>query len=365
MNFSDLENQIRGMVDKAFKAVDAVDFKDKRDYAVNKVWEKASEYGEKYGILKNKNDIKKYINKKPKGKIKGYLYILIGVLGIIVFSIFLIMFSIFSMVINDIFTLGTYVGVGVLLAFLVGSIVVLTRGISLRGRLTRFKKYIKFMNNKRLIQIDDLAKLSGLKKKFVVKDLQKMSDSGMFLEGHIDDEKDYFMLSNELYQDYLNSKMQQMGDETEEEIEEDIKEKSAVQIGREYVNQIDGVRAKLYKSNVTTKLERLVNIANQIINYVEKNPKKEREIHKFVTYYLPTVIKLVNSYNELERQDIQSDNIRGAKAEIENSIDTINIAFERLLDELFEETAMDISSDISVLKTIFKQEGLTEKDFRK
>ncbi|MGL5648208.1 MAG: 5-bromo-4-chloroindolyl phosphate hydrolysis family protein [Clostridium sp.] len=366
-NFSDLENQIKSMVNKAFNAVDAVDLKDikdKRDYAVNKVREKANEYSERYTMAKDKKEMKRYISKNPDGKVKGYVYILIGILGIAIFSFFLMMFSMVSMMMRGMFTLGTYFGIGLLLVFLVGSILFLARGISLRGRIARFKKYIKFMNNKKFIQISNLAKLSGLKEKFIIKDLQKMSDLGMFLEGHIDEEKTYFMLSDDVYQDYINLKTQKKNTEDVEEEEVFEKEKSIIEIGREYINEINLIRAKLYKDDLTKRLERLINLANQIINYVEKNPKKIRDIHRFVTYYLPTVIKLISSYSELDRQQIQGDNIRNAKIEIENSIDTINIAFEKLLNELFEETAMDISSDISVLETLFKQEGLTEKDFK-
>ncbi|WP_297634965.1 5-bromo-4-chloroindolyl phosphate hydrolysis family protein [uncultured Clostridium sp.] len=372
-NFSDLENQITSIVNKALKAVDSVnlkgDLRDKRDYTVNKIKTKVDEYSDRYSVAKNKRDIKNYINKKPNGQVKGYVYIIIGILGVTIFSFLLVIFSMFSMVISNVFTLGTYIGIGMLLAFLGGSALFLARGVTLRSRLTRFKKYIKLMNNKSYILISDLANLSGLKEKFLIKDLKKMSNSGMFLEAHIDEEKTHFMLSDDVYRDYINLKKQQMNDKVEEEEEkvnvEDEEEKSTIEIGRDYIEQINSIRAKLYKTDLTNKLERLVNIANQIINYVEKNPKKIKDINKFVIHYLPITIKLINSYSELDKQEIQSDNIKNAKNEIENSIDTINIAFERLLDELFEETAMDISSDISVLETLFKQEGLGEKDFKK
>ena len=77
-------------------------------------------------------------------------------------------------------------------------------------------------------------------------------------------------------------------------------------------------------------------------------------------YYLPTTMKLLNAYEELDKQDMQGENIKTAKQEIENTLDTINIAFENLLDSFYKETAWDVSSDISVLKTMFAQEGLTE-----
>ena len=73
-------------------------------------------------------------------------------------------------------------------------------------------------------------------------------------------------------------------------------------------------------------------------------------------------MKLLNAYEELDKQDMQGENIKTAKSEIENTLDTINVAFENLLDSFYKETAWDVSSDISVLKTMFAQEGLTEKN---
>ena len=77
-------------------------------------------------------------------------------------------------------------------------------------------------------------------------------------------------------------------------------------------------------------------------------------------YYLPTTIKLLEAYEELDAQPVQGENIISSKQEIEKTMDTLNTAFEKLLDELFQDTAWDLSSDISVLNTMLAQEGLTE-----
>ncbi|MBC7960487.1 MAG: 5-bromo-4-chloroindolyl phosphate hydrolysis family protein, partial [Vallitaleaceae bacterium] len=104
-------------------------------------------------------------------------------------------------------------------------------------------------------------------------------------------------------------------------------------------------------------------IISKIIEYVEVHPEKLSEVRRFMEYYLPTTLKLLNAYREFDRQPIQGENIRTAKSEIKNALDTINGAFENLLDSLFENAAWDVSTDISVLQTILAQEGLTDKDF--
>ena len=80
---------------------------------------------------------------------------------------------------------------------------------------------------------------------------------------------------------------------------------------------------------------------------------------------LQLTVKLLNAYADMDAQFIQGDTITNSKREIEATLDTLNLAFEKLLDDLFADTAMDVSSDISVLNTLLAQEGLTEDELTK
>lgn len=376
-DFSNLEDQIMSTVSNALKAIDLANFKkdvnDKTEDTLNQFKSKLNEYSEKYMGLnkKSKNNISTYISKRPAGSISGILYILFGASGSLVFGssvlIFLIVNTFFSGII-----LGSNIIFGVLFLFLAVSVGLLLRGINLRKRVKRFKKYVRFIDDNSYFLIKDLAKFAKEKESFVVKDLSKMIDLGMFLEGHIDEEKTYFMLSDEVYGDYLNLKKQQIVKESNneklnEEIENLEKEEieSTIKIGRNYIEQIKSIRNDLYKEEIAIKLDKLGNISNQILIQVEKNPKKIQEVNKFINHYLPITIKLISSYKDINNQLVQGENIESAKSEIEKSIDLINSAFENLLDDLFEDVVLDISTDISVLKTLFKQEGLAEDDFKK
>ena len=77
-------------------------------------------------------------------------------------------------------------------------------------------------------------------------------------------------------------------------------------------------------------------------------------------YYLPMTVKLLTAYADMDAQPIQGQNIQASKREIEETLDTLNMAFENLLDDLFRDTALDVSSDITVLQTLLAQEGLTD-----
>lgn len=376
-DFSNLEDQIMSTVSNALKAIDFANLKrdinDKTEDTLNQFKSKFNGYSEKYMNLnkKAKNNVSTYISKRPAGSISGMLYIVFGASGSIIYGFSMLSFLIANKFFSSMI-IGSNIILGVLVLFFLVSLGLLLRGISLRKRLKRFKKYVRFIDNSSYFLIKDLAKFAKEKESFVVRDLSKMIDLGMFLEGHIDEEKTYFMLNDEVYGDYLNLKKEQIAKESNnEKLKEGIdysgKEEieSTIKIGRNYIEQIKTVRNELYKEEIAIKLDELGNISNQILNYVEKNPKKTQEVDKFINHYLPITIKLINSYKDINNQLVQGDNIKNAKIEIEKSIDLINNAFENLLDDLYEDVVLDVSTDISVLKTLFKQEGLSEEDFKK
>ncbi|CEP80025.1 5-bromo-4-chloroindolyl phosphate hydrolysis family protein [Paraclostridium sordellii] len=374
-DLSNLEDQIMSTVSNALKAIDFANLKkdinDKTEDTLNQVKSKFNGYSEKYMRLnkKAKNDISKYISKRPAGSMSGILYILFGISGCLVYGSSVLIFIIFKILFGMIGSNVLFVAAFLLLVVSVG---LLLRGITLRKRVKRFKKYVRFIDDNNYFLINDLAKFAREKESFVVKDLSKMIDLGMFLEGHIDEEKTYFMLNDEVYNDYLNLKNQQIAKEIDnEKLNEEIENlekdeiESTIKIGKNYIEQIKNIKNELYKEEIAVKLDKLGNISNQILIQVEKNPNKIQEVNKFINHYLPITIKLINSYKDINNQVVQGENIENAKLEIEKSIDLINNAFENLLDDLYEDVVLDISTDISVLKTLFKQEGLTEDDFKK
>ena len=375
--FSNLEKQIMSTVTSAVKAIDFANLKKdiniKTEDSLNQFISKFNEYSTKFmnSNKKSKNDIRKYIAKNPKGSMSGVVCIMFGAIGSSMFGISTLVF----LMINSFFENGVLFGqpiLGVLLLFLVASIGLLSKGIISKNRVRRFNQYVRIMDGHSYFSIDELAKFSKKKYSFVLKELRKMINMEMFLEGHIDDENTYFMINDEVYSDYLNMKKQQLNNVIDEEevikiVESEEKEKvnSTIKMGRDYIEQMNNIKNQLYKENIAKDIDKLVDISGQILYQVEKNPQKIQEVNKFINHYLPITIKLISSYEEMNRQVTKSENIENAKIEIEKSIHLINSAFENLLDDLFEDVAMDISTDISVLKTLFKQEGLTDEDFKK
>ena len=132
--------------------------------------------------------------------------------------------------------------------------------------------------------------------------------------------------------------------------------------GKEYITFVRNINDKIPDTEeLSTKLYRLEEIMNRIFAQVKKDPSSADELHKLMSYYLPTTKKLLNAYVELDKEPEVGNNITQTKLEIDAAIDTINMAFENLLDSLFQDMAWDISSDISVMKTMMAQDGLTNE----
>ena len=130
--------------------------------------------------------------------------------------------------------------------------------------------------------------------------------------------------------------------------------------GDDYVRKIREANDAIPGEEISAKMSRMEMLVDRIFDRVEENPESVDDIRKLMEYYLPTTIKLLEAYEDLDAQPVQGENIISSKKEIEKTIDTLNTAFEKLLDDLFRDTAWDVSSDISVLHTMLAQEGLTE-----
>ena len=96
------------------------------------------------------------------------------------------------------------------------------------------------------------------------------------------------------------------------------------------------------------------------IDRVKSDPSKLPQIRKFMDYYLPTTLKLLNAYDRMGAQGVSGENIDATMQRVESMMGTIVTAFEKQLDMLFGSEAMDISADITVLENMMKREGLSE-----
>jgi len=115
---------------------------------------------------------------------------------------------------------------------------------------------------------------------------------------------------------------------------------------------------------VSYRIEQIEEHTKNIFEYVTEHPDSMQQIRTFMNYYLPTTLKLLESYRRIERVGVAGENMKKSKDNIESTLDLLVVGFERQVDLLFRNESIDISSDISVLETMMKKDGLSgNKDF--
>lgn len=243
-------------------------------------------------------------------------------------------------------------------------------GISNLNWVSRFKTYRKILGQKTHCSLEVLAR--GVRKsvKYVKRELRKMIDAGLFLEGHLDNEETMLITSDETYRYFEQSRKQL---EERRRLEQEAKDrrlladsdptvKDVLARGDEFLRQIRECNDRIPGAAMSDKIFRLENLVQRIFDRAQEYPQVVPDLKKLMEYYLPMTVKLLNAYADMDRQSVQGQNIENAKTEIEQTLDTLNLAFEKLLDDLFEDIALDVSSDITVLNTLLAQEGLTEDE---
>lgn len=116
---------------------------------------------------------------------------------------------------------------------------------------------------------------------------------------------------------------------------------------------------------MSQKISRLEEVSERIFALAQKDPDKKAQLQKFMNYYLPTALKLLNTYASLSRQAVEGTNITEAKQSIERSMDLLVTAFENQLDKLFQSDALDVTTDIAALEGMLNMDGLTDSAFGK
>lgn len=274
---------------------------------------------------------------------------------------------------NVYFGTGFKVLSGVLAVFFAGSMILGGAGAGLLGRIKRFRSYIQELEGKEYCEIKELAGRLQKSQKYVIRDIEKMIRKGWFLQGHLDQQKSCLIVSNKAYDQYTelmqNIEKQQMekklakDHQLQEEEDMDPEVREIVRAGDEYIKKIRKCNDAIPGEEISAKIYRIETLVDKIFDRVEQNPENISDIRRLMEYYLPTTVKLLEAYEELDAQPVQGENIISSKKEIEKTLDTLNVAFEKLLDSLFKDTAWNVSADISVLNTMLAQEGLTKEDF--
>ncbi len=258
-----------------------------------------------------------------------------------------------------------------------GSIFMIRKGLKEKDRLKRMKRYIALCAGKMYVNISDLAQSIGKSSKYVLKDVKKMLELGFFPEGHLDSKETCLMLDDATYREYLQVEKERSVYEQETKAAEKQKKDKAqnaaanpelqamISEGQDYILKLRELNDLIPGEVISQKMYRMENLLKEIFERLEEDPAQMPQMHKLMNYYLPTTIKLLQSYADFDSISSPGTEVIKAKAEIEKTVDTINEAFTELLNKLFQSAVFDATTDAQVLQTMLAKEGLTKNDFKK
>ena len=202
----------------------------------------------------------------------------------------------------------------------------------------------------------------------VKRGLQDMIDDGFFgSQAYIDHANLCFMRFPEAVPDGVAEQLEKNRAHSMSSVARDLGAEEAVDMS-DYDSILKKIRRldeDIEDESVSARIRRIESITRNIFHYVGDNPQKKQQIRTFMGYYLPTTLKLLESYSRIEEVGVAGQNMRDAKDNIEKILDMLVVGFEGQMDQLFKSESLDITSDIEVLEQMMNKDGLTGKeDFR-
>ncbi|MBR3569596.1 MAG: 5-bromo-4-chloroindolyl phosphate hydrolysis family protein [Oscillibacter sp.] len=238
------------------------------------------------------------------------------------------------------------------LAFMLGGAALGVNAFMTDKEQKRFAAYLPIIGNREAMDVEELARTSGVDEKKVLKDLQKMLEQNYFGgDAYLNRELGYLFKSAE-----ADQKWQEEHPDFEEAPPETNEGYSGI------LRDIRRANDRIADPVLSAKIDQLENLVGRILRVMEENPEKAKNMDTFMTYYLPTTQKLLDSYARFEAAGVDGENLRESKQKISSTMDMILKGFSRQLDELYKADAMDIDSDIRVMKTMLKRDGASASD---
>ena len=140
---------------------------------------------------------------------------------------------------------------------------------------------------------------------------------------------------------------------------------AVVRQGRQSVRRLQEINEDIPDYKVSAQLKQIEILTASIIDQVERKEDKLKQTRQFMNYYLPTTIKLLEDYVQLQNVGMKGENITAGMQKIEELLDKVIVAFQKQLDSLFERDVVDITADIQVMEQMMASHGLTaDRDFK-
>lgn len=234
----------------------------------------------------------------------------------------------------------------------------LVDGVRRQRRAGRFRGYLAMIGEKKSVAISALASAAGRPKNKVCADLEDMLDAGLFPSGYLNYGGDRFVLGGGLEDqpEPQAAPKQEPAKQPQTKVDRDAE--NAI------LDEIRQVNDQVANEKLSAQIDRIGVITAKILEYQKSRPEKAPQLHSFLSYYLPTTLKILRAYGQLESQQIVGENITAAMKRVEGMMDKVVEGFEKQLDQLFQGDTMDITADVDVLEQMLARDGLTGEQLR-
>ena len=238
------------------------------------------------------------------------------------------------------------------LSILLGGGAMIFSAVKSKQAARRYVKYLAIIGTNEAVNISTIAMKAEVTEKRAMKDLQNMIDKGMLgSTAYLNKELGYLFMSTQADDELRKAKAaaemkaRQAAVKKEAESYDDI------------LQQIRDINAQIPDPVMTEKIESIENITRDIFKAIERDPSKRRKADRFMSYFLPTTLKLLDSYKNLQDASVEGENISGSKQSIELAMDTIVDGFKKQLDDLYKSDAFNIDAEIDAMTKMMNSDN--------
>ena len=216
------------------------------------------------------------------------------------------------------------------------------------------------MDYRKGLSVEMLADLTHQKKVKALKKLRKYIRKE-WLAAWLDEKTETLYLTIEDYRAAQQPAPQPAAEKPEEKAEQDTAPLS-LETARRFAAVLEQEKQFMRDEQGREELEHMQKTAAAICDWLEVHPESLPKTRRFAEYYIPTTLKLLHTYNDVQGQ--QGENAETIRRDIAGILHTLNQAYDTLYDTLLSDVAMDVSSEIAALQGMLANDGLTGGDFQ-
>ena len=218
------------------------------------------------------------------------------------------------------------------------------------------------LNAQKGLSVEMLADLTHQKKAKALKKLRKYIQKG-WLAAWLDEKTEKLYLTAEDYRAAQETAAAPQAQPQPEPAPEQREETPLnLETARRFVQVLEKEQQLMQDPQAREELEQMQKTAAAICDWLEAHPESLPKARRFAEYYIPTTLKLLYTYNDVQGQ--QGENAENIRRDIAGILHTLNQAFDNLYDNLLSDVAMDVSSEIAALQGMLANDGLTGRDFQ-